>query len=81
MVKAKAAELALAVGLGLAATMGSAGVTAFRERTASVIPISNTAATTIAITLKRFFAWAEPVREREILGKGSLAATGFTTES
>jgi hypothetical protein len=69
-----------AVGLGLATTMGSAGVAAFRERTASVIPISNTAATTIAIILKRFFACAEPVREREILGKGSLAAAVFAPE-
>jgi hypothetical protein len=69
------------VGLGLTATMGSRGVAANRERTASVIPISSNAATTVAITLIRFFAFADPVSEREILGKGSLAAATLALDS
>jgi len=69
------------LGLGLATTTGSKGVATNRERTASVIPISSTAAATVAITLIRFFACAEPVSEREILGKGSLAAATFALES
>ena len=61
------------VGLGLTATIGSAGVKEFLERTASTMPISSTAATATAISLKRFFARSEPVSDSEILGKGSLA--------
>ena len=68
------------VGLGLTATTGSAGETAFRDRTASTMPISSTAATTIAIILKRFFARSEPVSDREILGKGSLGTGASALE-
>ena len=59
------------LGLGVATTTGCAGRFSL-EPTASAIPINNTAATIIANILNLFLARSEPVREREILGKGSL---------
>ena len=71
---------AVGVGLGLGTTTTGCTGELTREPIANAIPSKSTAATITATTLNRFLARSEPVREREILGKGYLVAAVSAAE-